>query len=151
MVFNPDPIKQAQEIIFSRKSNSLKHPNLYFNSLVVEKVKTQKHLGLKLDERLNFAEHLKGKFAIVNKGIGMLKKLSNYLPRHSLVTLYKAFIWPHLDYADIIYDKPNNMNICYKIESLRYNAALAIAGTIKGSSKEKLYLEFDFEYLSSRR
>ena len=151
MVFNPDPIKQAQEIIFSRKSNSLKHPNLYFNSLVVEKVKTQKHLGLKLDERLNFAEHLKGKFAIVNKGIGMLKKLSNYLPRHSLVTLYKAFIWPHLDYADIIYDKPNNMNICYKIESLRYNAALAIAGTIKGSSKEKLYQEFDFEYLSSRR
>ena len=151
MVFNPDPIKQAQEIIFSRKPNSLKHPNLYFNSLVVEKVKTQKHLGLKLDERLNFTEHLKGKFAIVNKGIGMLKKLSNYLPRHSLVTLYKAFIWPHLDYADIIYDKPNNMNICYKIESLRYNAALAIAGTIKGSSKEKLYQEFDFEYLSSRR
>ena len=151
MVFNPDPIKQAQEIKFSRKSNSLNHPNLYFNSLVVEKVKTQKHLGLKLDERLNFTEHLKGKFAIVNKGVGMLKKLSNYLPRHSLVTLYKAFIWPHLDYADIIYDKPNNMNICYKIESLRYNAALAIAGTIKGSSKEKLYQEFDFEYLSSRR
>ena len=43
------------------------------------------------------------------------------------------------------------MNICYKIESLRYNAALAIAGTIQGSSKEKLYQEFDFEYLSSRR
>ena len=87
MVFNPDPTKQAQEVIFSRKSHSPKHPDLYFNSLVVEKVKTQKHLGLKLDEKLNFKEHLKDKFAIVNKGIGMLKKLSNYLPRHSLVTL----------------------------------------------------------------
>ena len=92
MVFNPDPIKQAQEIVFSRKSNSPKHPDLCFNSLVVEKVKTQKHSGFKLDERLNFTERLKDKFAIVNKGIGMLKKLSNYLPRHSLVTLYKAFI-----------------------------------------------------------
>ena len=40
-------------------------------------------------------------------GIGMLKKLSNYLPRHSLVTLYKVFIRPHLDYGAIIYDKPN--------------------------------------------
>ena len=43
MVFNPDPINQAQEIMFSRKSDSPKHPDLYFNSLVLEKVKTQKY------------------------------------------------------------------------------------------------------------
>ena len=91
MVFNPDLTKQAQEVMLSRKSYSLKHPDLYFNSCVVEKVKTQKHLRLKLDKRLNFREYLKGKFAIANNGIGMLNKLSNYLLRHSLVTLYKAF------------------------------------------------------------
>ena len=114
-------------------------------------MKTQKHLGFKLDEKLNFKEHLRDKFTMVNKGIGMLKKLSNYLPRHSLVTLYKAFIRPNLDYADIIYDEPNNMNICNKIRSLQYNAALAITGTIRGSSKEQLYQERGFEYFSSRR
>ena len=32
-------------------------PGLYFNSLAVEKVKTRKHLGLKLDEKLNCKEH----------------------------------------------------------------------------------------------
>ena len=32
MVFNPDPIKQAQEAIFFRKSHSPKHPDLYFDS-----------------------------------------------------------------------------------------------------------------------
>ena len=69
----------------------------------------------------------------------MLKKLSNYLPRHSLITIYKAFIRPHLDYADIIYDKPSKMNIFNKIESLQYNAALAITGTIRGSSKENYF------------
>ena len=46
---------------------------------------------------------------------------------------------PHLDYADIIYNKPNNMSVCNKIESLQYNAALPIAGDIRESSKEKLY------------
>ena len=50
MVFNPDATKQAQEVIFSRKSHSPKHPDLYFNSLVVEIVKN-------LDEKLNFKEH----------------------------------------------------------------------------------------------
>ena len=54
MVFDPDPYKQAQEVIFSRKSHSPKHRDLYFNSLVVEKVKTQKQLELKLDEKFNF-------------------------------------------------------------------------------------------------
>ena len=133
MVFNPDPTKQAQEVIFSRKSHSTKHSDLYFDNLVVEKVKTPKHLGLKLDEKLNFKKHLNDKFAIVNKGIEMLKKLSNYVPLHSIVTLYKAFILPHLAYTDIIYDKPNNLNIFNKIESLQCNAALAITGPIRGS------------------
>ena len=43
------------------------------------------------------------------------------------------------------------MNICNKIESLQYNAALAITGAIRGSSKETLFQELGFEYLSSRR
>lgn len=83
---------------------------------------------------------MQDKFATVNNGIGMLKKTSNYLPRLSLVALYKTFIRRHLQYADIIYDKPNNINICIKIESLLYNAVLAITGANRG-----------FEYLSSRR
>ena len=95
MVFKAYPTKQAQEVIFSRKSHSLKHLDLNLNSTVVEKVKTHKHLGLKLDERLNFREHLKDKFVIVDKGISIFKTLSNYLSCHSLVTLYKKFIRPH--------------------------------------------------------
>ena len=43
------------------------------------------------------------------------------------------------------------MNIFDKVESLHWNAALAITGVISGSWKEKLYQELCFEYLSSRR
>ena len=145
MLFNPDPTKQAQEVTFSTKSHSPKYPDLYFYNLVLKKLKTEKHLGLNLDERLNFGKHLKDKFAIANKGIGMLKNFMIFFPRHSLVTLYKACVQPHLDYADIVYNKPNNMNVCNKIESFQYNVALA--RVIKG----KLYQERGFEYLSSRR
>ena len=110
-----DPLKTAYVLNHDlRTLHYPKHPDLYFHNLVVEKVKNQKHLGLKLDKRLNFKEHLIDEFANVSKGIEMLKKLSNYPPCHSLVTLYKTFIRPHLDSADIIYGKPNNMNICNK-------------------------------------
>ena len=41
MVYNPDPTKQAQEVIFSKKLHSPKHLDLYFNTLVVENMETQ--------------------------------------------------------------------------------------------------------------
>ena len=72
------------------------------------------------------------------------------LPRHSLITLYRSFIQPHLDYEDIIYDQPNNLNLCKKIGTCQYNTAPAITGAIRGSSKERLYQKLGFEYLSSR-
>ena len=65
------------------------------------------------------------------------KKLSGFLPRHSLITLYKSFTQPHLDYADI-YDQPNNLDLCNKIGTCQYNAALAITSAIRGSSKDKI-------------
>ena len=93
-------------------------------------MKTQKHLGLKLDKRLNFRGDLEDRFAIANKVIGMLKKLNNYISRHSLVTLYKSFKRPHLHYAG------TNIKICDKIESLQYNPDRAITGAIRVLSKE---------------
>ena len=77
--------------------------------------------------------------------------MSGFLPRHSLITLYNSFIRPHLHYADIIYDQPKNLNLCSKIEVCQYNAALSITGAIRGSSKERLYQELGFKYLTSRR
>ena len=57
----------------------------------------------------------------------------------------KLMVW------SVCNDQTNNLNLCNKIESYQYNAALAITGAIRGSSKEKLYQELGFEYLSSRR
>ena len=59
MSFNPDPNKQAQEVIFSRKLNKPDHPSLNFNNTVVIQSTTHKHLGMILDTKLDFQEHLK--------------------------------------------------------------------------------------------
>ena len=130
MAFNPEPTKQAQEVFFQKKPQESSHPNIYFNKFVVEKGQTQKHLGFKLDKKISFKEHLKDKFAKVNRGIRILEKLNGFLPCHSLITLYKSSIRPDLDYADIIYGQPNNLSLCNKIETCQYNTPLAITGAI---------------------
>ena len=151
MSFNPDPTKQAQELIFSRKVQTTNHAPLFFNENVVPKITLQKHLGMFVDIKWNFGEHLKTIFEKTNKTIGLLRKLQTLLPRAPLITIYKSFIRPHLDYVDVIYDQTLNMSFQQKMETILYNAALAITGAIRGSSREKLYQELGLETLPQRR
>ena len=48
--------------------------------------------------------HIEEKIAKANKGIGLIHKLAHALLRLPLITIYKSFIWPHLNYGDINYD-----------------------------------------------
>ena len=73
------------------------------------------------------------------------------MPRKSLITIYKAFLRPLIDYGDIIYDQPQNESFYEKLESVQYKAALAITVAIQGSSSEKRYQELGLESLKSRR
>ena len=84
-------------------------------------------------------------------GAAKITRLRDILPRDSLVTIYKSFMRPHLDYSDVIYDQPSNDLFSDKIEQLQYKACLAIAGAIEGTSRECLYNELGLESLSSRR
>ena len=91
-----------------------------------------------LDSKLNFSEHLKTIFQKTNKTIGVLRKLQTLLLRAPLITIYKSFIRPHLDYGDMIYDQTFNMSFQQKMKIIQYNAVLSITGVIRGSSREKL-------------
>ena len=75
MSFNPDPTKQAQEVIFSHKIKKLFHSPLNFNNTNVKQAAFQKHLGLILDSQISLEEHLKTTFGKVNKTVGLIRKL----------------------------------------------------------------------------
>ena len=138
MSFNPDLTKQSTEVVFSRKTKHINHPPLYFNNSTVVTSPIQKHLGLVLDKRL---------ISKATKGISLIFYCLR-LTRKSLLCIYKSFVRPHLDYADVIYDKPHSDSFCNKIEYIQYNSALAIIGAIKG---KRLYQELRLESLRERR
>ena len=70
----------------------------------------QKFLGLFLDTKLNFGEHLRYIANKDNTSIGLLHKLQKCLPRQSLVAIYKSFIRPHIDYGNVIFDQAYIVN-----------------------------------------
>ena len=80
-----------------------------------------------------------------------MRQLNLLLSRPSLLTIYKCFIRPHLEYGVVIHDQPNLSSLANKIESVQENAASAVTGAIRGTSKEKLHQELGFQFLKDRR
>lgn len=50
---------------------------------------------------MNFQENLNNELSKIFKTIGLLRVFQAFLPRQSLVTVYKTFIRPHIDYGNI--------------------------------------------------
>ena len=73
MLFNPDPSKPAQEVVFLREKKEQSHPGISLNNIQVERTPYHKHLGLILDEKLNFKQHVDSAHLKMNKGISVIK------------------------------------------------------------------------------
>ena len=150
MLFNPDQTKPIKEVVFSKKINIMNHPDLYFNDVKIDRCSNEKHLGLILDEKLNFKKHVDEKIKKAMKTIGTIKRLNSILSRCLLLTIFKSFVRSHLDYGDVIYDQPNNQTFADRIESIQYDAVFAITRAIRGTSKIKLYKDIGLESLRDR-
>ena len=117
--FNQDPTKKPQEVNSSRKTKKLPHPPLVFNDTNVTQSIYQKHLGIILDFKLTFENHTNMVTTKINKTIRLLRKLQDLLPRTALITTYKAFVRPELDFGDIQYDQAFNLSFQQKLESIQ--------------------------------
>ena len=126
MGFNPDPKKRTIEVCFSQKIISNNPRPISFNQSPVKISGSHKPVGLILDTKLKFNEHLQNKTNKCNRINGSIKK-SLILPRTCLLTIYEAFVRPHLDNS-------------FKdwLEKVQCNATLAIAGAIRCTSRERI-------------
>ena len=138
MLFNPDPSKPAQDVKNASSSSSS------LNNIQVERASYQKQFGIVLDEKRIFKQHIDSAISKINKGMSVFKKLRHSLPQKSLITTYKAYLRPLIDFGNIIYDQPQKESFCEELESIQYKAASAI-------SISCIYQELGLESLTSRR
>ena len=90
MSFNPDPSKQTQEVVFSRKTKKEHHRLLAFNNNNISETNSLKHLGVVLNNCLSFEDHLKITLN-KNKTTGLLHKFQNIAQFYTILhcSLYK--------------------------------------------------------------
>ena len=102
-------------------------------------------LGLSISE--TFVEK---RLIKAHKIIGLVRKLKLIIAKTVLLTIYRSFLNPHLDYGDVIYDHTFKELFQNNFEPAQCNAAFIIPGAIRGSSREKHYQELGLKSLTLR-
>lgn len=99
----PKSRKIFHEIVLSWKRIASGHPAVYFNNILVNATTTHKHLTKILESKPSYKHHLQSAWRRVNRIIVFLRKLQLNCPRQSLITIYRSFSSPHLDYVDQVF------------------------------------------------
>ncbi len=74
-------------------------PNLYMNGCPLNKTSHLKYLGVIVDHKLNWIQHITYVKNKVSKGIGIMYKARAYLDKKCLANLYHTYIYPYLIYC----------------------------------------------------
>ena len=135
MCFNPDPSKEAVTIYFLTKIVPVNATAAFLSNSAIADSDRHKHLGLILDSKMNFDNHLGEKILEANKGIGLINSLKRFLSRDSPLTTYITFVRSHLGYGDALYDYLFNATFSQNLECVQYNVWLAITGCFCGISR----------------
>jgi hypothetical protein len=94
-------VKKTHFMIFhsGRKKVDNLQQGISIDGIEVESVESTKFIGVLLDSKLSWAQHIqmvKGKIA---RGIGIINKARKSLSMPTLVTLYNSIVYPHLIYC----------------------------------------------------
>ncbi|XP_035674811.1 uncharacterized protein LOC118414720 isoform X1 [Branchiostoma floridae] len=143
------PLK-SEEMLFSKKLNPPYHPPLFLNNCVIKSVKSHKHIGSFLTTTMSWEMQISNMISKTSKRVSALNKLKFRLPRTVLDTIYKSFIRPLLEYADIIWHGCTSCD-SQRLERVQYECALTVSGAVRGSSYSSLLAELGWERLSDRR
>lgn len=95
-------VKKTHVMLFTKKH--VKHDlKIYIGEELLNVVCKSTFLGVVIDSKLTFNEHIKRISGKISKGIGILKKVRYKLQTKTLITLYYAFIYPYLMYCNTVW------------------------------------------------
>ena len=103
----------------------------------LEETTCEKDLGVNIDNKLSFSEHIDEKVNKANTIMGIVRRSFRHLDIDTFKTLYKAIVRPHLEYAVSVWN-PHLRKHIRKIERVQRRATKQIPELKNLSYKERL-------------
>jgi hypothetical protein len=144
--------EKSKEVFFHSTHQVVANfPNLHIGTDIIPVGSSHsKHLGLILDNKLTFEEHLTHSHIICkcNLLLNPLKSLKHTIQSKHLERLYFAFVLPHLEYGSINFAMANS-GILAKLDQIHY--ALIVSWCIWGTNTTKVLMCLGWMSLEQRR
>lgn len=145
MSFNPTKTKY---MVISAADKP--HPELKFNGTAIDQVHSYPQLGLILNDKMTWENHIETIITNANKKMGLIWKLSNDIPRFAVENIYTSFIRPQLEYAAVIYNNCSR-ELSRRLEACQRRAAVACTRAYKRTNTSALLHELGWPKLETRR
>ena len=94
-----NPTKTISLLISPNYRKSSLNYSCFLNDDQIDASHYAKYLGIILDDRLSFKAHIEFVETKISRSVGIMSKLSYYLPTETLITLYYALIHSHIFYG----------------------------------------------------
>ena len=104
-------IGKTHFMVFTNKKKRLDELNIMIDGIKIEEVRKTKFLGVIIDNKLSWKDHVTHVANKVSRGLGMIIKARNYLNTKGLITLYYTFVYPYLTYCNHIWGNIYQSNL----------------------------------------
>ena len=132
--------KTAALIFTHRRINEITSDCLFVNGTNINVLECVKFLGINLDNRLKYKNHINVICTKLSKVVGILYKLKEYLSAKSLINMYYSLFYPYLTYGNVLWGGTygTHLNV---IEMLQKRPIRIITGSEYLSHTEPLFLQ----------
>ena len=127
-----------------------KVPNIYINNNEIQQVQSAKSLGVHIEENLSWSKHIEHIYKKVSPLLGLMRRIRNFVDFDTLITIYKAFVQPHLDYGCIVWDGLDK-SLVLKVQILQNRAARIITRSNWEVHSRDILASLNWESLEQRR
>ena len=95
---------KTNSMLFSNvlKSEDI-HNRIYLNNSNVQHASSVQFLGVEIDKKLKFKNHINNITNKISKNTGILYKLRSSVPTNTLVCIYRSFVESYLNYCPLVF------------------------------------------------
>ena len=96
-------ISKSHFMLFTRKRTDVHYINIEINNITISRVKNVKFLGVILDEKMSWKDHINYISKKISKCIAIMFKLKNIVSKDTLKSLYYTLAYPYFIYCNVVW------------------------------------------------
>ena len=113
-------ISKTKFCIFHKVQRKVSIPEIQIENTVIGNTKVVDFLGFRLNENLNWNDHIEKLSCKLSRTLGIINKMKFVLPRNVLLQLYNSLFLPHVNYGILIWGHNNERIVKLQKRAVRF-------------------------------